>query len=122
MFSQKAEKFGLPAPKGILLLGPPGTGKSLTAKIVSNYWRLPLLKLDFGKIFSGLVGSSEENMRLALKTAEGLSPSVLWVDEIEKGLAEENLALVMVGRRQEFLDPSYLDARKKLNGICYCNR
>ena len=87
LFSQKAKNFGLPSPKGILLLGPPGTGKSLTAKIVSNYWKLPLLKLDFGKIFSGLVGSSEENMRMALKTAEGLSPSVLWVDEIEKGLA-----------------------------------
>lgn len=87
LFSNKAKQFGLPAPKGILLLGPPGTGKSLTAKIISNYWKLPLLKLDFGKIFSGLVGSSEENMRHALKTAEGLSPSVLWVDEIEKGLA-----------------------------------
>lgn len=86
-FSSKAKQFGLPAPKGVLLLGPPGTGKSLTAKIISNYWRMPLLKLDFGKIFSGLVGSSEENMRHALKTAEGLSPTVLWVDEIEKGLA-----------------------------------
>lgn len=87
LFSTSARKFGLPEPKGILLLGPPGTGKSLTAKIVSTFWQLPLLKLDFGKIFSGLVGSSEENMREALKTAEGLSPSVLWVDEIEKGLA-----------------------------------
>lgn len=90
LFSVKAKKFGLPEPKGILLLGPPGTGKSLTAKVVSNYWQLPLLKLDFGKIFSGLVGSSEENMREALKTAEGLSPSILWVDEIEKGLAGGN--------------------------------
>lgn len=87
LFSAKAKKYGLPEPKGILLLGPPGTGKSLTAKVVSNYWQLPLLKLDFGKIFSGLVGSSEENMREALKTAEGLSPSILWVDEIEKGLS-----------------------------------
>lgn len=87
LFSLKAKKYGLPEPKGILLLGPPGTGKSLTAKVVSNYWQLPLLKLDFGKIFSGLVGSSEENMREALKTAEGLSPSILWVDEIEKGLS-----------------------------------
>lgn len=87
LFSSKAKQFGLPSPKGLLLLGPPGTGKSLTAKIISNYWKLPLLKLDFGKIFSGLVGSSEDNMRHALKTAEGLSPTVLWVDEIEKGLA-----------------------------------
>lgn len=85
--SQSARKFGLPEPKGILLLGPPGTGKSLTAKVVSNYWQFPLLKLDFGKIFAGIVGSSEENMREALKTAEGLSPCVLWIDEIEKGIA-----------------------------------
>ena len=63
LFSESARRYGLPSPKGILLLGPPGTGKSLTAKIVSNQWKLPLLKLDFGKIFSGLVGSSEENMR-----------------------------------------------------------
>jgi SpoVK/Ycf46/Vps4 family AAA+-type ATPase len=87
LFSSNAKKYGLPEPKGILLLGPPGTGKSLTAKVVSTYWQLPLLKLDFGKIFSGLVGSSEENMREALKTAEGLSPSVLWLDEIEKGIS-----------------------------------
>lgn len=87
LFSSNAKKYGLPEPKGILLLGPPGTGKSLTAKVVSTYWQLPLLKLDFGKIFSGLVGSSEENMREALKTAEGLAPSVLWLDEIEKGIS-----------------------------------
>ena len=117
MFSQKAKKFGLPAPKGILLLGPPGTGKSLTAKIVSNYWRLPLLKLDFGKIFSGLVGSSEENMRLALKTAEGLSPSVLWVDELKKRLAGES-GLVMEERQLEFLI-LLTWMQKKSCGFCY---
>ncbi|MBF0301108.1 MAG: AAA family ATPase [Oligoflexia bacterium] len=89
LFSEEAKKFGIPSPKGILLLGPPGTGKSLTAKAISNFWKLPLLKLDFGKIFSGLVGSSEENMRTAIKTAEGLAPAVLWVDEIEKGLSGE---------------------------------
>lgn len=86
-FSSKASDFGLPTPKGVLLLGAPGCGKSLTAKAVANSWRLPLLRLDFGKIFSGLVGSSEENMRRALKVAEGVSPCVLWIDEIEKGLA-----------------------------------
>ncbi len=86
-FSTKASEFGLPTPKGVLLLGAPGCGKSLTAKAVANSWRLPLLRLDFGKIFSGLVGSSEENMRRALKVAEGVSPCVLWIDEIEKGLA-----------------------------------
>jgi ATP-dependent 26S proteasome regulatory subunit len=86
-FSTKATGFGLPSPKGVLLLGAPGCGKSLTAKAVANAWQMPLLRLDFGKIFSGLVGSSEENMRRALKVAEGVSPAVLWIDEIEKGLA-----------------------------------
>ncbi len=89
LFSDEAKKYGLPAPKGMLLLGIPGTGKSLTAKVVSGLWKIPLLRLDFGKIFSGLVGSSEENMRAALKMAEALSPVILWIDEIEKGLAGE---------------------------------
>ena len=86
-FSSQATGFGLPSPKGVLLLGAPGCGKSLTAKAIANSWQMPLLRLDFGKIFSGLVGSSEENMRRALKVAEGISPAVLWIDEIEKGLA-----------------------------------
>ncbi len=70
----------------MLVTGVPGCGKSLTAKAMSALWGLPLLKLDMGKIFSGLVGSSEENMRRALDTAEAIAPSILWVDEIEKGL------------------------------------
>lgn len=75
------------APKGVLLTGVPGCGKSLTAKCVASAWNMPLLRLDMGKIFQGIVGSSEANMRLALKTAEAISPSILWIDEIEKGLA-----------------------------------
>lgn len=67
-----------------MITGVPGCGKSLTAKAMSAAWQLPLLKLDFGKIFSGIVGSSEENMRKAIKTAEAVAPSILWVDEIEK--------------------------------------
>lgn len=85
-----ASEYSLPAPKGILLTGIPGCGKSLIAKAVSSLWRLPLLKLDMGKIFSGLVGSSEENMRKAIETAEAISPSILWIDEIEKGLGGTN--------------------------------
>jgi SpoVK/Ycf46/Vps4 family AAA+-type ATPase len=80
-----AERYGLPAPKGILITGVPGCGKSLTAKCTSELWGLPLLRLDVGRIFSGLVGSSEHNMRAALRTAEAISPSILWIDEIEKG-------------------------------------
>jgi len=83
----EARDFGLTAPKGVLLLGVPGCGKSLTARAVAQAWTLPLLHLDLGRVFSGLMGGSEENMRRALATAEGVSPAVLWIDEIEKGLA-----------------------------------
>ena len=84
-WSEKAQAYHLPAPKGVLITGVPGCGKSLTAKAMSAIWGLPLLKLDMGKIFGGIVGSSEENMRKAIATAEAVSPSILWVDEIEKG-------------------------------------
>ena len=86
-FGEPARKFGLPSPKGLLLLGVQGCGKSLTAKAIAATWKLPLLRLDMGRIFSGLVGSSEENVRRAIRVAEGVAPAVLWVDEIEKGLA-----------------------------------
>ncbi len=89
-WSEKAKKYSLPAPKGVLITGVPGCGKSLTAKAMSAIWKLPLLRLDLGKIFSGLVGSSEENMRRAIATAEAVAPSILWVDEIEKGLSGVN--------------------------------
>ncbi len=89
-WSESAKKYCLPAPKGVLITGVPGCGKSLTAKAMSAVWQLPLLKLDFGKIFSGIVGSSEENMRKAIKTAEAVAPSILWVDEIEKSLSGLN--------------------------------
>jgi hypothetical protein len=86
-FSEAARKFGLPEPKGLLLLGVQGCGKSLTAKAIAAQWGLPLLRLDMGRIFSGLVGSSEENLRRAIQVAESVAPVVLWIDEIEKGLA-----------------------------------
>ena len=86
-FGDEALKFGVKPPKGVLLTGIPGCGKSLTAKCVATAWNMPLLRLDMGKIFQGIVGSSESNMRLALNTAEAISPSILWIDEIEKGLS-----------------------------------
>lgn len=86
-WSERAQAYNLPAPKGVLITGVPGCGKSLTAKAMSAIWGLPLLKLDMGKIFGGIVGSSEENMRKAIATAEAVSPSILWVDEIEKGFS-----------------------------------
>ena len=86
-FTEAARRFGLPEPKGLLLLGVQGCGKSLTAKAIAAQWRLPLLRLDMGRIFSGLVGSSEENLRRAIQVAESVAPVVLWIDEIEKGLS-----------------------------------
>ncbi len=86
-FSDPARRFGLPEPKGLLLLGVQGCGKSLTAKAIASSWKMPLLRLDMGRIFSGLVGSSEENLRRAIRVAESVAPAVLWTDEIEKGLS-----------------------------------
>lgn len=86
-WTKRAKAYNLPSPKGVLITGIPGCGKSLTAKATSAIWGLPLLKLDMGKIFGGIVGSSEENIRQAINTAEAVAPSILWVDEIEKGFA-----------------------------------
>jgi AAA+ superfamily predicted ATPase len=86
-FSVQAKEFGLSAPKGVLLLGVQGCGKSLCCKMVSSEWNLPLLRLDIGAIYDSYIGMSEANIRTALATAEAVAPCVLWVDEIEKGLA-----------------------------------
>ncbi|MEJ1086898.1 AAA family ATPase [Microbacterium sp. Mu-80] len=82
-----AKQYGLPDPKGVLITGVPGCGKSLTAKATAASWGLPLLRLDIGRVFSGLVGSSEQNLRTAIATAEAVAPCILWVDEIEKGFS-----------------------------------
>lgn len=86
-FTAEARAYGLPAPKGILLLGVQGCGKSLCAKAVSSLWQLPLLRFDMGKMFNSLVGSSEENVRKAIAVAESVAPAILWVDEIDKAFA-----------------------------------
>jgi SpoVK/Ycf46/Vps4 family AAA+-type ATPase len=86
-FTDRAKKFGLPAPRGVLLLGVQGCGKSLCAKAVSGLWGLPLLRFDIGRMFSSLVGSSEENIRRAIQVAESVAPVILWIDEIDKALA-----------------------------------
>lgn len=86
-FSDQAREFGLETPKGILMVGPPGSGKSLGARAISEELGLPLLRCDMGRIFAGIVGASEENARRVIQTAEAVSPCVLWLDEIEKGFA-----------------------------------
>ena len=90
-FTQEARAYGLPSPKGIALIGIPGTGKSLTAKMIGGLWRLPLLRLDVGALFGSLVGESEERTRRALRVAETVSPAVVWIDEMEKALAHGGL-------------------------------
>jgi AAA+ superfamily predicted ATPase len=83
-FSIQASNYGLPTPRGLLLVGIQGTGKSLTAKAIANDWQLPLLKLDVGKLFGGIVGESESRLRQMINVAETISPCILWIDEIDK--------------------------------------
>jgi ATP-dependent 26S proteasome regulatory subunit len=86
-FSEDAREYGLPVPKGILLLGVQGCGKSLVAKAISRQWRMPLLRLDVGRVFGKYIGESEAAIRRAIQTTEAASPAILWLDEIEKGFA-----------------------------------
>jgi len=86
-FSARAREFGLPMPKGVILLGVQGCGKSLVCKALASLWKMPLLRFDIGKIFAGIVGSTEANIRSAITTAEAISPCILWIDEIEKGFS-----------------------------------
>ena len=86
-FSEEAADFGLPTPKGILLLGIQGCGKSLVAKSISREWQMPLLRLDLGRVFGRYIGESEAAIRRVIQTAEAVAPAVLWIDEIEKGFA-----------------------------------
>ena len=84
-FSEEARRYGLPLPRGVLLVGPQGTGKSLTAKAIAHSWSMPLLRLDVGRLFAGLVGASEARTREMIQRAEAMAPCVLWIDEIDKG-------------------------------------
>ncbi|MEJ2184662.1 MAG: AAA family ATPase, partial [Gemmatimonadota bacterium] len=85
---EKAEQFGLEFPKGVLLVGVPGCGKSLSAKAVATEWNLPLLKLDPGTLYNKYIGESEKNFKRAVETAERMAPVVLWIDELEKAFAQ----------------------------------
>ncbi|ELR98019.1 AAA family ATPase [Gloeocapsa sp. PCC 73106] len=86
-FSEQARDYGLPHPRGLLLVGIQGTGKSLTAKAIAHHWHLPLLRLDVGRLFAGLVGESESRTRQMITLAEALAPCILWIDEIDKAFA-----------------------------------
>ncbi|MEM9451250.1 MAG: AAA family ATPase [Cyanobacteria bacterium P01_E01_bin.6] len=86
-FSEKARRYGIPYPRGLMLAGIQGTGKSLTAKAIAHHWHLPLLRLDVGRLFAGLVGESESRTRQMIQLSEALAPCVLWVDEIDKAFS-----------------------------------
>jgi len=92
-FTESAAQYGLPEnPKGLLIIGIQGGGKSRASKAIASYWSLPLLRLDIGKIFSGIVGSSEENLRSVIKTAESVAPCIMWLDEIDKAFSSTNFS------------------------------
>ncbi|MBL4884392.1 MAG: AAA family ATPase, partial [Planctomycetaceae bacterium] len=86
-FSRKAKENGLEPPRGVLMLGVPGCGKSLCAKVVSADWGMPLLRLDPGVLYQKFIGESESQLRQALRQAEAMAPAILWIDEIEKAFA-----------------------------------
>jgi ATP-dependent 26S proteasome regulatory subunit len=96
-FSSEAAEYGLPTPKGIALIGIPGTGKSLTAKAIAGIWKMPLIRMDVGALFGSYVGETEANTRQAISLAETIAPCILWIDEIEKSL-NQNLGSELSGR------------------------
>jgi SpoVK/Ycf46/Vps4 family AAA+-type ATPase len=118
-FGAKAIEYGLPTPKGLLILGIAGTGKSLTAKATAKVFGVPLLKLDAGRIFAGLVGQSESNLRAVIQTAEAIAPCCLWIDEVEKGFSGTKSSNATDGGdiKQGIRDVFELDAGKTVTGI-----
>jgi SpoVK/Ycf46/Vps4 family AAA+-type ATPase len=90
VFTPEARRFGLTAPRGVLLIGVQGCGKSLCAKAIATLWQVPHLRFDIGRMFGSFVGSSEENIRRAIQVAESVAPAILWVDEIDKAFAGAN--------------------------------
>ncbi len=89
-YSDQAKQLGLTPPKGILIVGIQGCGKSLAAKTIARQWQMPLLKLDTGRLYDKYVGASEKNFRQAVSLAEKMAPAVLWIDEIEKSMGQGN--------------------------------
>ncbi len=112
-FGEDAKRYGLPTPKGLLLVGVQGCGKSLTAKVIGRHWGLPLLRLDLGAVFEGR-RSPEESLRTALRTCDAIAPCVLWLDEIEKGFEDDGRSSRVLGSlltwQQEKTTPVFLVA------------
>ncbi len=116
-FTDKAKKFGLPPPSGVLMIGVQGCGKSMCAKAVSALWQVPLLRMDVGQIFSALVGSSEENIRRCISIAESIAPCVLWVDEIDKAFGAISGSSTDSGTSQRVLGTFLTWLAEKLSSV-----
>ena len=114
-FSTEAAELGLPPPRGILLAGVQGCGKSLAAKAIAREWRLPLLKLDAGRLYDKYHGESEKNLRRAIALAEAMAPTVLWIDELEKSFASFGSSELDSGTSQRIFATllSWLQEKKK---------
>jgi MoxR-like ATPase len=124
-FGEEAKRFGLPAPRGVLLLGVQGCGKSLAVKEVARRWRLPLLRLEASRLYDKWLGESEKHLERALGTAERLAPCVLWIDEVEKAFsgvgaseADAGLSQRLVGRLLTWLQ----ERREPVFVAATCNR
>ena len=116
-FTQRARDFGLPPPRGMLCVGPAGAGKSLCAKAISGELVMPLLRLDMGKMFGSLVGQSEANIRMAIQVAEALAPCILWIDEVEKGLAGSSAGALDSGVGARVLGTILTWMQEKLSSV-----
>lgn len=118
-FSRKARDYGLPMPRGALLVGLPGCGKSLAAKVASSILGAPLIRFDIGRVFGGLVGESEANMRLAIQTAEAVGTCVLWIDEMEKAFAGVGSGASTDGGSTQRVFANFLTWMQEKNTPCF---
>jgi len=116
-FGDDARSLNLPAPKGVLLVGVQGCGKSLAAKTIARRWQLPLLRLDAGRLYDKFVGESEKNFRQAVSIAESLAPAVLWIDEIEKAMSPSSAGDTDGGLSQRLFGAFLTWLQEKRDGV-----
>lgn len=119
LFSQEAREYGIPTPPGTLVVGQPGTGKSLTAQATASTFRLPLLRLEAGRLFGSLVGQSEANWRTAFATAKAVAPCILWIDEVDGLFSASGSASTDGGTTQRVLKAILQDMQFNAEGVFF---